>query len=308
MAHDPPGHPETAGAPRGVAAEEVIVMRAPFTRSVVLGCAVALGVLTAPAASWSQPPDEERASREIRALNWQRGPTEGKIGATATIKVAEGQAFLDAPNTRRFLELNGNPGRDNHYTLLSQEWFAVFFFKDTGYVKDDEKLDAAALLKSLQESDTPANEERKRLNMPPLYTDGWQVPPHYDVNTRRLEWGVRLRQDDGRSTINYTIRLLGRRGVMHATLVATAAAIDRDIADFKTALTGYDFVPGERYAEFRSGDRVAEYGLAALVLGGAAVVATKSGFGKALGKFLVVGVVAAGGAIMAFARKLFRRG
>jgi hypothetical protein len=43
------------------------------------------------------------------------------------------------------------------------------------------------------------------------------------------------------------------------------------------------------------------------VLGGAAAVATKTGFGKAIGKFLIVGVVAAGGALLAFARKLFGR-
>jgi uncharacterized membrane-anchored protein len=286
-------------------------MRSQLARPVLVGCAVALGLLSVATPAWSQAPDNaDQVARELRALNWQRGPTDARIGASATIKVKEGQAFLDAPNTRRFLELNQNPGRDNRYTLVAQDlaWFAVFWFEDTGYIKDDEKLDPAALLKSLQESDTPANEERKRLGMRPLHTDGWQVPPHYDLATRRLEWAVRLRGDDGRATVNYTIRILGRRGVMHTTLVTDPATIDRAIADFKTALTGYDFVSGERYAEWRSGDRVAEYGLAALVLGGAAVVATKSGFAKALGKFLILGAVAVGGAALAFVRKLFRRG
>jgi uncharacterized membrane-anchored protein len=90
---------------------------------------------------------------------------------------------------------------------------------------------------------------------------------------------------------------------MHAILVSEPETLDRDIAEFKAALGGFDFVGGERYAEFRSGDRIAEYGLAALVLGGAAAVATKSGFGKAIGKFVVVGVAALGSAIVA----LFRR-
>ena len=64
---------------------------------------------------------------------------------------------------------------------------------------------------------------------------------------------------------------------------------------------------GERYAEFRAGDRVAEYGLAALVLGGAAAVATKSGFLKAFGKLIVVGVMGVGAAVLAFVRRLRRR-
>ena len=118
--------------------------------------------------------------REILALAWQRGPTGGSIGGAATIKIRDGQAFLDGPNTRRFLELNQNPPRDNHYTLVAQDfaWFAVFFFESSGYVRDDEKLDADALLKSLRDSDKPSNEERKRLGMPPIYTVGWHVPPH----------------------------------------------------------------------------------------------------------------------------------
>jgi uncharacterized membrane-anchored protein len=271
---------------------------------------VILGLLAVPLTAAAQKDGDAEIARQMQSLAWQRGPTDGSIGGIATIKVAEGMAFLDGPNTRRFLELNGNPPRDNRYTLIGPEgtWFAVFFFEDSGYVKDDEKLDADALLKSLQESDQPANEERKRLGLRPLHTDGWIVPPHYDTATKRLEWGMRLRGDDGHLLVNYTIRLLGRRGVMHAILVSDPESLEREIAEFKTALTGYDFTAGQRYAEFRAGDKVAEYGLAALVLGGAAAVATKTGFFKAFGKLIVVGVVALGAAVAAAFKKLTGRG
>lgn len=275
---------------------------------VALVSVLVLGAL-APSSAWSQAPsDRDGAGRAIASLAWQRGPTDAQIGKVATIKVAQGQAFLDGPNTRRFLELNQNPPRDNHYTLVGGDgsWFAIFYFEDSGYVKDDEKLDPDALLQSLQATDEPSNKERKRLGMPPLYTVGWHVPPHYDLTTKRLEWGMRLRTEGNDAIVNYTIRLLGRRGVVHATLVSDPEHLDRDIADFKTALTAYNFVTGEKYAEFRSGDRVAEYGLAALVLGGGAAVAVKSGFGKALIKFVVVGIAAAGSAVAAFFRR-FRR-
>ena len=277
---------------------------------VVCALLVSLAAVAAAVPASGQPsPDRDQAIREMQSLAWQKGPTDGRIGTTAIVKVREGQAFLDAPNTRRFLELNQNPPRDNHYTLVGADeaWFAIFYFDASGYVKDDEKLDPDALIKSMKDSDQGANDERKRLGMPPLYTDGWHVAPHYDLNTRRLEWATRLRTDDGQQTVNYTIRILGRRGVMRATLVSSPQTLDSDIKDFKVSLASYDFVPGERYAEFVSGDRVAEYGLAALVLGGAAAVATKTGFGKAIGKFVIVGVVAAGGAILAFARKFFKR-
>lgn len=259
--------------------------------------------------TWAQAPrDRDDVPRALASLAWQRGPTQARVGTVASLEVPEGQAFLDGPNTRRFLELNQNPPRDNHYTLAAEDlsWFAIFSFEDSGYVKDDETLDAAALLKSLQASDKRANEERKRLGMPAIHTAGWHVSPHYDAATKRLEWGLRLRRDDERVVVNYTIRLLGRRGVMHATLVSDPESLDQDIATFKAVLAGYTFAPGERYAEFRAGDRVAEYGLAALVLGGAAAVATKTGFIKAIGKFIVLGVAALGAGLAALFRKLRR--
>lgn len=46
-------------------------------------------------------------------------------------------------------------------------------------MKDDEKIDADALLKSLRDGDAAGNEERKRLGMKAIYTDGWAVNPHY---------------------------------------------------------------------------------------------------------------------------------
>ncbi len=247
--------------------------------------------------------------QELQKLGWQRGPGEGAIGSKAKIRIQNGFSFLDDRNTRRFLELMGNPPRDNHFMLApaNLDWFAVFSFDALGYVKDDEKIDADALLDSLKKGDGPGNEERKRLGMAPIYTDGWHVPPHYDAGTRRLEWGMRLRDEKGGLHVNYTSRLLGRSGVMSAVLVSSPQSLNEDMKAFNTALAGYDFVAGEKYAEFKSGDRIAEYGLAALVIGGAAAAAAKAGLFKSLGKFLWVII---GGALMggwALFKKLFGR-
>jgi len=247
--------------------------------------------------------------QELQKLAWQRGPGEGAIAGKAKIQIPNGFAFLDERNTRRFLELMGNPPRDNHYMIApaNLDWFAVFSFDPVGYVKDDEKIDADALLKSLKEGDEPGNAERKRLGMAPIYTDGWHVPPHYDSGTKRLEWGMRLRDEKGGMHVNYTSRLLGRSGVMSAVLVSSPQTLNSDMKEFNSALAGYQFVAGEQYAEFKSGDRIAEYGLGALVLGGAAAAAAKAGLFKSLGKFLwvIIGGAAMGG--WALLKKLFAR-
>jgi uncharacterized membrane-anchored protein len=69
-------------------------------------------------------------------------------------------------------------------------------------------------------------------------------------------------------------------------------------------------VSGEKYSEFKQGDRIAEFGLAALILGGAAAIATKKGFWGALVAFfaafwkLIAGVAVAA---LASLGSLFKR-
>ena len=269
-----------------------------------------LTVLAIPAPALPQSSmTPEQVGAEIAALKWQKGPGQGRLGTVATVSVPPGMMFLDAVGTRRFLELTGNPPRDHRYTLAPENlrWFSIFIFDPSGYVRDDEKLEPAALLKRLQDGDARQNDERRRLGMAALHTDGWHVPPHYDAASKRLEWGVRLRTDNGEQTVNYTVRVLGRRGVMQAILVSDPGRLDADMVVFKSALEGYDFTAGERYAEFKAGDRVAEYGLAALVVGGAAAAAAKTGAGKALGKMLIYGGLAAAGVVGAALKKVFGR-
>lgn len=242
-------------------------------------------LLFLPILSWGQA--NQNVDEELGKLAWQEGPSVGRIAATATINIPSGYVFLDSQNTRRFLELAGNPPRDGHFLFApnSLKWFSVFSFNASGYVKDDEKIDPDALLKSLKDSDGPSNEERKRLGMAAIYTEGWAVQPHYDDQTKRLEWGTRLKYQNGTLNANYTIRLLGRTGVMSAVLVSDLETLPTDTQQFKTALQQYDFVAGEKYAEFKQGDKIAEYGLAALILGGAAAVATKKGFWAVIAGF-----------------------
>jgi len=66
---------------------------------------------------------------------------------------------------------------------------------------------------------------------------------------------------------------------------------------FDALLTGFEFSTGNRYAEFRQGDRIAAYGLTALVAGGVGAAAAKSGLLSKLWKLLVVGGLAALAAI-----------
>ena len=246
-----------------------------------------VALLVAPAAG--QQNDDQKLLEEIKNLNWQTGPSVGKIAKRASLAIPPDYGFLSAADTSRFLTLMKNLPRTDSYTIapLNLSWFAVFDFHEVGYVKDDEKIDADAVLKSLKESNARGNEERKRRGFPALYLEGWFVSPHYDEQTKRLEWATRLRSESGATNVNYSIRLLGRAGVMNALLATDPDSLTEDVRVFKAALTGFSFDSGERYAEYRSGDKIAEYGLTGLIVGGAAVAAAKTGLFKVIGKFAV---------------------
>jgi uncharacterized membrane-anchored protein len=253
--------------------------------------------------------EQQQFFAELRKLGWQQGPGSGKIADKASIDIPAGHVFLGAADTSRFLTLMKNLPSGNNYLFAPDRlnWFAVFSFDATGYIKDDEKIDADAVLQALKEGNQRANEERKKQGIPTLLLEGWFIAPHYDEQTRRLEWATRLKTDRNETTVNYSIRLLGRSGVMNATLVTDPEALANDVRAFKTSLTGYSFDAGERYAEFRAGDKIAEYGLTGLIVGGAAVAAAKGGLFKMLGKFGIYIFAGAVALFWAVVRKLLGR-
>jgi uncharacterized membrane-anchored protein len=238
-------------------------------------------------------PEQRRA--EFGKLPWQNGPVDGAVGAKGTLKVPDKARLLPDTHGGRFLELTGNLPEPGNTILVSGNWWAVLSYSSIGYIKDDEKLDADALLRTLKESDGPANEERKKRGIAQLTTEGWAVPPHFDPQTKHLEWGLRLRAEgDPNPVINYTVRMLSRGGYENVTLVSDPTSLTQDVAELKAMLKGFSFNKGESYAEFKPGDHVAEIGLGALVLGGAAAAAVKGGWWKAL-----LGVLAAGWKVIA---------
>ena len=266
-----------------------------------------VGIIGAPAArGGSAPTDEGRAAREaFQQAKWTKGPTAYDVETVAELNLPEGYAAVSGADARRISEAMRNPVGDQNFTLVfTDKWYIKFMFDDMGYVKEDEKgsLDAKAIFESIREGTERANAERAKRGWPPLKLVGWQEPPHYDEQTHNLTWAI-LAESNGVPVINYDTRILGRRGVMRVKLVTDPETLPTAVAEFKTFLNGYSFKKGNRYAEWVQGDKVAAVGLTALITGGAAAVAVKSGLLKSLWKVLAV----AGVASLAFVRKLFKR-
>ncbi len=76
---------------------------------------------------------------------------------------------------------------------------------------------------------------------------------------------------DAGASINYNTYALGREGYMQLNLVTERERIDGDKKHAHALLAALDYNSGKRYEDFdASKDRVAEYGLAALIAGAAA--------------------------------------
>lgn len=250
----------------------------------------------------------------IRNLAWQRGPIVAAIGTNATILVPSGFVFLDAANTQEFEKATHEISPGDEYLLAPENfaWYALFEFERIGYVRDNEKIDANVVLDEIRNATTVSNKKRRQRGWDTVTVVGWRFPPHYDSATKRLAWSI-LGQNDvtHREFVNYNTRLLGRTGVTSVTLVDGPKTLGEDVGTLRSLLTGFRYVKGEKYSEFKPGDRVAQYGLAALITGGAAAVATKTGFFKwiaaaavGLWKFILAGIAA----FFAGIRALFKRG
>lgn len=245
------------------------------------------------------------AQEEPEKPLWTAGPLTADLGQQSEVEVPKGFVYAGAAETRMLMEQMGNllTGEEVGFVAPeSLEWFVVFEFSETGYIKDDEKadLDADAMLASIQAGTEEGNEERKKRGWSTLHITGWHTPPKYNETTHNLEWATLGQSEDGAS-INYNTRILGRHGVMKVTFVGDPSALDGALPAFRSLIAAHSYKSGNRYAEYRSGDKLATYGLAALVTGGAAVAAVKSGLLAKLWKPILFGLIAFG----AFFKRIF---
>ena len=256
-------------------------------------------------------------------IGWESGPGAMPLGDLASIWLPDGYIFARAQDTKRLMELTGNPPSDQEVGLVApvaedKEWFIVFEYFPVGFVKDDDhdQIDADGMLEAISRGTEEANKYRKKMEAAPLHVMRWYEEPHYDPETHNLVWALEAEEEGTINRIvNYNVRLLGRRGYMSVTLVTGPSVLAVDKPEVEKVLAGFAYHEGSRYADFLQGDKVAQFGLAALVAGGAGVAAAKLGLFAALGKLLgkawklvVVAFLALAGVVKKFLRSLSGKG
>jgi len=254
----------------------------------------------------------------MEKVGWLREGA-GDLGGVAKIDIPKGYRFTHGSGASRVLELSGNLPQPSASGMLTTEGFGqwiIFSYDDSGHVKDDEKdsINADELLEFRREQLAESNEVRKKRGIQELAIVGWAMPPRFNDATKTLEWAVRIQSLDGTGgeSVNYETRLLGRTGSMKVQLVCELEEFQQLLTEFQRVMGGFSYVEGQSYAEFREGDKVAKYGLTALVAGTGAFAAVKMGlFGKLglvfakLGKAAILLVVGALAAVKKLFGKIF---
>lgn len=262
--------------------------------------------------------DQPQPAAPKAKIDWIDGPVTARLGDIAQIKVPAGYRFTGKEGTHAFLELTQNPASGQEVGTIipvlssnddnkeAEFWFVIFEFSEVGYVRDDDrdKLDADALLKTIKENTEESNKERSRRGWPAYHVTSWYKPPFYDSSTKNLTWamqGYSSNQGKQETSVNYSTRVLGRRGTMNVDLVLDPSLVDSVVPKFNSLLSAFSYLPGSTYSEFRPGDKVAEYGLATLVVGGATAIAAKTGLLAKLWK----PIVAMFAALIAFLKRMW---
>ena len=286
---------------------------------------LALLLSCCPLFAWAETETQDPRAL-LDGLHYQSGQI-GLRNDIATLTVGPNFAYIAPEDAETFLvKVWSNPpgaGKRTLGLLLPKDvdmlgddgWVVVLGYDDSGYVSDSDAggIDYDELLKDMQKSTEEANKARREQGYPAVTLVGWATPPHYDQVTHKLYWAKRLSfEGNAADTLNYNIRALGRRGVLVLNVVGSMDRLSMVEQRAPEILGMVAFNQGNTYAEYEPNvDKMAAYGIAGLIAGG---VLAKVGFFKALllgvlafKKVVILGAIAAFGALSAFFKRLFGR-
>jgi uncharacterized membrane-anchored protein len=251
-----------------------------------------------------------------QSFDYKTGVIDLKDG-NAKITVPKGFRFLDKDQSIYILtELWGNPADstisgmlipENRSVLDANGWAFTISFDPMGYVKDDDADDINYddLLKEQQKEFEDENPQRVKDGYSTIKFIGWASTPFYDKDKKVLHWAKELKfGDDSLSTLNYNLRVLGRKGVFMLNAVASLSEMDEVKASIGKVISSVEFNDGDKYANFNPDvDNVAAWTIGGLVAG---KILAKVGFFALIVKFwklIALGVAGAGAAIFKFFKK-----
>lgn len=265
--------------------------------------------------SFAQDNSAQKIDSIEQTFTYERGSITLKNGI-GTITVPKGFKYLNAEQAERVLvDLWGNPKTENitlglllpeNQGVLSQKGYVFNIqYDEIGYVedKDADDIDYDELLTQIKEDTKEENIERKKEGYEPITIVGWASTPFYDKEKKILHWAKEIKfGSEAQNTLNYNIRILGRKGVLVLNAIAGTSELPLVQKDINKVIDIVSFNKGYTYEEFDSSiDNVAAWTIGGLVAG---KVLTKVGFFAILAKFGKIIVITLIGLFGAFKNKI----
>lgn len=236
------------------------------------------------------------------------------LDGIASLEIPEGFYYLSPEDSKIVLEeLWGNPPSEKglgmifpaQYAPMDQaSWAVTLDYTPDGYVSDEDaaEINYDELLQQMQQDTQEESKARKEAGYQGISLIGWAAKPYYDSQAKKLHWAKEIAFEGAPShTLNYNIRVLGRKGVLILNFIANIEQLDEINGELDTVMAMSSFNEGNKYSDFNPDiDEVAAYGIGALVAG---KVLAKTGILAviliALKKFWFVGVLALWGGFKA---------
>lgn len=280
-------------------------------------------VLAMPLA-YAAPQQAPQETEQEKFMKWAKGIWDSLDRKTGEIKLPNGVATLKVPKDFYYLNpadtekvlvevWNNPPGQKLQGMLFPSDmtpfdknaWGVTIDYTEEGYVadKDANDIDYDDILKDMKSSIAAENKQRAKLGYEKLELVGWASNPYYDKTAHKLHWAKEIRFGNQEvNTLNYNIRVLGRKGFLVLNFIAGMDQKTMIDAQLKNVLAMAEFNSGYRYEEFNPDiDTIAAYGIGGLVAG---KVLAKTGllaaaliFLKKFGIIIVVGIAALSGRI-----------
>ena len=244
-----------------------------------------------------------------QTMNWMTGETDIQNGL-AKINLPEGYRLLGPEDaTTVLVDVWGNPPSQDGEPLslgmlfppdagleLNDAYAINISYSEDGYIDDSDAqdIDYDDLLETIQDETKEANKLRKEIGYETIDIVGWASEPFYDSENKKLHWAKEVKFGESEmNTLNYNIRVLGRRGYLNLNAISDITVLPKVKNDINEVLAAVNFTDGNRYADFDSNiDKVAAIGIGGLIAG---KVLSKGGFLVLLAKFwkfIVIGVIA----------------
>jgi uncharacterized membrane-anchored protein len=227
----------------------------------------------------SPPGANERRAAEIGKLNWLH---EGKLQlalSNSTLSLPVGYHAVLGTDANRLVELvNAQSEKIADAYLIDPTSGSemVIEYVDSGYITLDDlsEMNPTKMLQDIKDATEDGNSARRAAGINEMHVTGWLQQPTFDRSTNTAYWALGATSGGG-GLVNAIALRLGRNGYEKFIWITSPDQFSYVGGMLDVVLRTHSFDAGYRYSDHIGTDKVAGYGIAALVGAAAGAKAVK---------------------------------